>query len=71
MKAYKEGLKDCSHINSPGVLNNTLLSQGYILETVPHVGRVGEMYIPRTGEGGEKSLIAHVQLMVQPKAMSS
>lgn len=57
IKAYilVEALKDCSHIHSPGVHNNTLLSQAYILETVPHMGRVGKMYIPRTGEGGEAS----------------
>lgn len=34
---------------SPDGLNNLMLSQGFVLETVPTVGTVGRTYIPRTG----------------------
>ena len=38
------------HVASPDGLNNTLLSQGCVLETAASVEIVGRMNIPRTGE---------------------
>ena len=66
LKVYKQALMGFCHIHSPEGLNGTLLSQGCILETSPCVGVVGGTYVPRTGEGGEESLIAWVQLQGQP-----
>ena len=40
-----EALTGLSHTYHPDGLNNTVLSQGCVLETT------GRMYIPRTGEG--------------------
>lgn len=36
---------------SPAGLNNTVLSQGYVLENAPTVGTVDKGYIPKTGTG--------------------
>lgn len=47
---YIEALMGSRHIECPDGLNNTLLSQGYVLEMAPTVGTVGKTYIPRTGE---------------------
>lgn len=46
------------------------LKAPYSLETVSTVGLVNGMYIPRTVEGVEESLIAWVQLLGQLAAMS-
>lgn len=35
---------------SPDGVNNTLLSQGYVLENAVAVGMVGRIYIARTGK---------------------
>jgi len=43
-------------MSSSDGLNNTLVSQGYILETAPRVGRVDGMYRARTGEGARLTL---------------
>lgn len=40
-----------SQVCSADGLNNTLLSQGCVLEVITSVGTVGGMYIPRAGEG--------------------
>lgn len=37
------------HIFSPDGLNNTLLSQGYVLETATSMGIVGDTHVPRMG----------------------
>ena len=50
LKLYIEPLTWLSHLFTPHGLNNTLLSQGYVLETGPTAGTGGRMYIPRTGE---------------------
>ena len=39
-----------SHIFSPGGLTNALLSQSYVLITVPTVGTVDRVYVLRTRE---------------------
>lgn len=39
-----------SHILSPDGLNNTFLSQGYVLETAARMRMVRGTYISRTGE---------------------
>ena len=52
-KLYTEALTGFSH--HPDGPNNTLLSQGCILETAPSVGMVGRVSIPRTGEEGGAS----------------
>ena len=51
LKFYIEALTGFSHVFSPDGLNNTLLSQGHVLERAPMVGTVGRTYIPRTREG--------------------
>ena len=45
LKVSMEGLTGLSHTYHPDGLNNTVLSQGCVLETA------GRMCIPRTGEG--------------------
>jgi len=50
LRVYIEALMGFSHIQSPDGLNNTFLSQGYILEMAPTMGRVSRTYIPRRGE---------------------
>lgn len=40
-----------SHVFSPECLNNTLLTQGCVLERYLNVGRVDKTHIPRTGQG--------------------
>ena len=50
LKVYMEALTGFKHVFSPDGLNNTLLSQGCVLEEAAGVGIVGRMYIPRTGE---------------------
>lgn len=47
-----------SHVYCPDDINNTFLSQGYILEKAPTVGIVGKAYIPKTG--GEEPPMALV-----------
>ena len=51
LKVYIEVLTGFSHIFSPDGFNSTLLSQGCILGTAPTEGKVGRVYIPRTGKG--------------------
>ena len=51
LESLYRGLNVFSHITSPHGLNNTLLSQGSVLEMAARIGIVGRMYIPRTGEG--------------------
>ena len=55
LKVYTEALTGFSHIYHPNDLNNTLLSQGCVLETAPSVGTVGVS--PRTLGVGEESFI--------------
>ena len=62
-KVYTEALTGFSHVFSITGLNNTSLSQGYVLETAASMGRVGRTYIPKTEEG--------IQLTRQPTVMSS
>lgn len=50
LKVYIQTLTGFSHIHNPGGLNNTLLSQGYVLETASTVG-MGGKHITRAGEG--------------------
>ena len=50
LKVYIAPIMGFSHISSPYGLNNTLLSQGYILKTAASMGIVGKMYIPRIGD---------------------
>ena len=49
LKSYIEALTGSSHVFSPDGLN-ILLSQVYVLEIVPSVGKVGVTHIPKTGE---------------------
>lgn len=51
LKVYIKTLIGFSHIFSPDSLNNTLFSQGYILETAPSVGMDGRTDIPKMGRG--------------------
>ena len=51
LKSLYRVLKGFSNIYDPDGLNNTLLSQGYIPEVAPSVGRVSGTYIPRMGRG--------------------
>ena len=51
LKVHTEASTGFSHVYCPDGLNNTLLSQGCVLETVSTMGRVGEMYMPRSREG--------------------
>lgn len=50
LEVFIETLTGCSNIYHPYVLNNTLLSQGYIFEVVASMGIAGRMYIPRIRE---------------------
>ena len=56
LKVYIEALTGFSHVFSSDGPDNTLLSQGCILETSPRMERVGRTY--RTGGGGEEPQIA-------------
>ena len=51
LRIYIQALTEFSHLASPDGLNNTLLSQGCVLEVAVSVETLGRMYIPRTGEG--------------------
>ena len=70
LKVSIEALTEFSHMYCPDGLINTLLSQGCVFEMAPTVGRVGGIYIPRTGEqvrslrlpGSSRSPPTHVQL---------
>lgn len=55
LKVYIEDLTGFSHVYYPDGLNDTLLSQVYVLVMAPTVGRVGSTYIPRTGRRGGAS----------------
>lgn len=68
LKSYIGVLIGFKHIFSPGNLNNNLLSQGYVLETAPSVGKVGRLYIPKAGK---EVLFVQVQLMGQLVVTSS
>lgn len=70
LKVYIKALSGFSHFFRPYGLNNTLLSQGYVLETAPGAGILGRTCIPRTG-AVEEPQIAWVQLMGQLVATSS
>ena len=54
LEVYIEVLTGFSHVFSPHSLNNTILSQGYVLEMAPTVGRG---YSPKVG-GDEELPIA-------------
>lgn len=51
LKVYLEVLTVFSHVFSPDGINNTLFSQGCVLDTGPSVGRVDRTCIPRMGRG--------------------
>ena len=51
LKVYIKALTGFSHIYRSDCLNNTLLSQGCILEMAPFVRTVGGTYIPRMEMG--------------------
>lgn len=44
------GVQGLSRVYHPGGLNNTLLSQDYVVEVAPAMGTLGGVYIPRTRE---------------------
>lgn len=48
IKVYIEALAGFSYVYCPGGLNNTLLSQGCVLDKAPTVGMVGRMHMLRT-----------------------
>lgn len=50
LRGCGEALNVFSHIFSPGGLTNALLSQSYVLITVPTVGTVDRVYVLRTRE---------------------
>ena len=50
LKDYIEALPGFSHLFSPDVLNNTLLSQVCVLGTAPNMGKARRRHIPRIGE---------------------
>lgn len=63
------GLKwEAYHSNGP---DNTLLSQGYILETSPSIGMVGKNMYSKDCSGSKVFVIDWVQLKGQPAVMSS
>lgn len=51
VRVYIESLMGFCHIHSPDGLNNTLLSQGFVLEGIPSKRAIHETYILRTKEG--------------------
>lgn len=55
VKVYIEALTGCSCIHSPAGLNNTLLSQGCVLENGSHY-RNNERNVYSKVRGGDKSL---------------
>lgn len=56
--SFYRGFNGVSHIHCPDGLNNTLVSQGCERQVAPGMRTVGEMYLPRTGEGGNEPPIA-------------
>lgn len=58
LKVYIEALIGFGHIYHPDDLNNTLLFQGYFLETTATMGIIGRTYISKD-TGGLRSLQSH------------
>ena len=51
LRVYIESSVGFCHVHNPDGLNNTLLSQGFVLEVIPSKGTMCETYILRTKEG--------------------
>lgn len=51
LKIYREAFIGFSHMHHPYGLNHTCSLKAASLKTLPPVGTVGRVYIPRTGEG--------------------
>lgn len=51
LKVYTEAFTGFSHVCHPDGLNNTLLSQGYILKNGSHFGNSGQNVQSKDGEG--------------------
>lgn len=53
---FIQRLSQFNHMHSPDGLNDTLLSQGWLLEMAPNVGTVGRMSFQGQGMGWVRSL---------------
>ena len=71
LKVYTEALTGFSHIFSPDGLNNTLLSQCFILENISHCGNSGQNAYSKDRGGDEQPPVACAQPPGQPAVMSS
>ena len=49
LKVYREALMGLSHAHCPDAHSNTLLSQDFINEVTPAIGRVDRMYVQMIG----------------------
>ena len=70
-KVYVEALTGCSHIYCPDDLNNTLISQGCILENGSHHGNCEQNICSKDRRGMEEPPFALFQLMGQLAVMPS
>lgn len=70
LRGYVEAVNGFSHIFSPGGLNNTLLSQGYVLGNSSHCRNNGQSVHSKNRGKGEGPLIAWILLKTQPVVIS-
>ena len=71
LKVHIQALTGISHIYRPEGHDNTLLSQGYVLQNDSQCGNGGQnVHSKDRGEGGEPP-IAWVQLVGEQEVMSS
>ena len=71
LKVYIEALTGFSHITNPDGLNNTVFSQGCILESISHCGNTGQRVHSEDRGGGVEPLTAWVYFSGQLAVMSS
>ena len=71
LKVYTEAVTGLNHLHCPEGLNNSLFSQGCVLETSSHCGSGGQNVRSKDRGWGEEHPIAQVQLAGQPLATSS